>query len=132
MERRYPYRRNQNDLTEHPGSSREWVAGWLERRFPGPETRAAFDKIGKGMKLAIARDGSVAKLIPDHRIDSSLREEPVSEVVCEALLTSGLLHELTEHGEPPVEERRQHEGYRMGWREVGLPGEQYRLFVCMQ
>ena len=97
-----------------------------------PETRSALDKIGSGMKLAIAKDGSGAKLIPDPRRGDASPEEPISDAVCESLLASGLLHQLTEHGEPPVEQRKLGEGYRCGWREIGLPGDQYRLWVCVQ
>jgi hypothetical protein len=38
-----------------------------------------------------------------------------------ALLLSGLFYELTENGE----------GQRLGWKQAGLPGDNYRLFLCM-
>lgn len=95
-------------------------------------TARALHEIGNGMKLAIARDGSGAKLIPDRKWKPEADELPISADAATALLESGLLHELTEHGEPPPDQRKRHEGYRTGWREAGLPGEQYRLFVCIQ
>jgi hypothetical protein len=38
-----------------------------------------------------------------------------------ALLQSGLIYELTENGE----------GQRLGWKQAGLPGDNYRLFLCL-
>lgn len=96
------------------------------------DTAKTLDKIGHGMRLAIARDGSGARLIPDRRFSPDADEQLLSAEVAESLLQGGLLHELTEHGEPPASERKPNEGYRAGWRETGLPGEQYRIFVMTQ
>lgn len=93
------------------------------------DTAKCMHKIGNGMRLAIARDGSGAKLIPS-RSAPETQEEPISANVAQSLIP--LLHELTEHGEPPADQRKRYEGYRIGWREAGLPGDQYRLFVCIQ
>ncbi len=96
------------------------------------EARIVLANIGSGRVLAIARDGSVAKLIPVPRRTPSKQEFIVELAVAEEAIASNQLHELTEDGEPPREQRIRGGGYRMGWAELELPGDRFRLFCCVQ
>ena len=88
--------------------------------------------MGTGMRLAIPRQAiGHARLLRDPRYSpiSTFREvirleieADVPERVVKELQDRGLIWELTEFGE----------GNRIGWREAGLPGESYRLYVCTQ
>ena len=73
-----------------------------------------------GSVLAIARDLSHAVLLD--RDDPSI-QTPVD--LQAAMIVAGALYRIRE-----LNERR--EGHVGGWREAGLPGEKYRLFVPLQ
>lgn len=96
------------------------------------DARTVLLNVGSGRVLAVARDGSHAKLVPVPKRNMGNVEYDVAMVAAEEAIASGRLRELTEHGEPPLAERNPLQGYKLGWRELELSGEGYRLFCCVQ
>lgn len=96
---------------------------WLKDRLPNDEARAAFVEIGHGMRLAIPRNGAgPAELIRDPRFPVVFYAHNISELAATLLIKSGLLAEMTE----------QTENCKLGWKDSPLPGEAFRLYVCIQ
>jgi len=90
------------------------------------EGQVALAKVGAGLRFCYPREGTAGGSIlvphptwPNHRFGE--REDLPAAVAAE-LLKSPLLGELTE-------QRNQN---KIGWREAGLPGEQYRVFAFVQ
>ena len=111
-------------------------ADFLERKSKimklSENARAVLSTIGTGRVLAVALDGSHAKLLPVPRRNHSRQEYDVPMEIANEAIESGQLRQMTEDGEPPIAERKRGEGYRMGWRKLQVPGEGYRIYCCVQ
>ena len=92
------------------------------------------DLMGKGHRLRVSRaNGAVGLWEFSHGAPGAMRFVGlVPRDVFRSLKQSSLIHQLTELGEPPPAERKPGEGYRMGWREAGLDGENGDWWVCTQ
>jgi hypothetical protein len=86
-------------------------------------------QIGTGMVLRIPKSGYGPELHCDYETEHALMllegEDNVKAV--RELIQSGLIHKLTELGEPPDGDTR-----RLGWRELGLDGDVADWWVCTQ
>ena len=95
-----------------------WSAGTLFK-----ESQDVMDEIGQGMILAQHRvnDGLFVMFkrgpwnppFENHLVDINVGRE---------LLSSGLLSELTEH----------RNNQKVGWRELDLPGEEFKFYLMIQ
>jgi hypothetical protein len=86
-------------------------------------------QIGTGMVLRIPKNGYGPELHCDYETEHAVMtldgEDNVKAV--RELIQSGLIHKLTELGEPPDGDTR-----RLGWRELGLDGGVADWWVCTQ
>jgi hypothetical protein len=98
--------------------------------------RDLYTSMGRGATLRIPHDGTQPQLIlftRDHRVDlKQSHREPVSLSAFADLAATGLIHQLTELGEPPVDKRINLRSWRQGWREMGYDGDVADWWVCTQ
>jgi hypothetical protein len=87
-----------------------------------PEALVVLNEIGQDMRLAVSRLSGDAKLIRDPRLNLTLPEHTVSPEIVKELIAKRLISELTEFTD----------NCKLGWREMGLPGEAYHLYACTQ
>lgn len=80
------------------------------------------DRIGSGYRLRIARDGSDARLVDAYGLPNGRAPIPLDKPEVDAVISSGLITKLTEHGE----------GSRIGWRAAGYDGDVADWWVCTQ
>jgi hypothetical protein len=98
----------------------------MREKYTVPQLRV-FRLMGQGYKLCVPHDGSQPQMISysgERPVKIPIRPE-----VFLPLIDEGILHKLTEHGEPPPEERQGLTSWRLGWREKGLDGEHADFFV---
>jgi hypothetical protein len=99
--------------------------------------RDLYGSMGRGGKLRVPLSGLSPEIVlpgRDGRIDlkTSHRVCIATPNIVAELANTGLIHKLTEHGEPPPEQRAKHGGYRIGWREAGYDGDAADWWVCTQ
>jgi hypothetical protein len=85
--------------------------------------------IGRGQPLMVLKDGSgavFAAVRPGQEVVHAS-----ADLVAE-LLSSGMLHKMSELGEPPVGQRKRGDGWRSGWRELGWDGKIADWYVLVQ
>jgi hypothetical protein len=93
-------------------------------------------KMGEGQPLRVPYNNATfapdsgAILAAGHRPGSIAI--PIPRELALAVIASGQVHKLTQFGEPPVEQRQRHEGYRCGWRELGWDGSNADYYCLMQ
>lgn len=96
-----------------------------------PEAFEIFDAMGYGMILLEHRGKKECKLVYNPKLkehlENSFREINVEWEVFDELYKSGRITELNEYTE-----RWKGGGGKIGWREFGLPGEEFRVFACTQ
>lgn len=88
-----------------------------------------FHSMGLGFVLGIPHDGSTPFLRPRKGNGCGFSGE---QLAADELISSGLIYKLTEHGEPPPEQRKRGDGWRNGWREMNLDGDVADWWVCTQ
>jgi hypothetical protein len=107
----------------------------LPRPRLSPSALVLYQAMGEGFMMRVAHGGELAQFAPIRQADvmgtgfASRDFEAVKELV-----ESGLVHQLTEHGEPPFgsKERARLGSWRSGWRELGLDGDVADWWVCTQ
>lgn len=93
------------------------------------EAAIVYSTMGSGFIIRVPHDGTTPKLVPrdGDGCGFSCAAKPVEE-----LAALGMIHKLTEHGEPPPEQRKRGESWRNGWRDKGLDGDVADWWVCTQ
>lgn len=100
-----------------------WASREALRRTWSAEALTLYREIGEGMRLLLHPKNGLARLVKHPRFDSfGHREREVDRHIVDELLRSGWLRELPEHETDHV----------VGWRESGLPGEEFHVYACLQ
>lgn len=110
----------------------------MTQTTPRPVSKAAgdlYEMMGRGGKLRVPLNGSQITVNIRDVASSKWADwevHPISLEAFQELAATGFIHKLTEHGEPPSEQRKPRDGWRSGWREIGLDGESADWWVCTQ
>jgi hypothetical protein len=102
----------------------------------GADAKWLYGLMGRGARLRIPYGEQLGQLVSCQLVSwpSGLRfANHFSLEAINELVASGLIHKLTELGEPPTEEERKKQGsWRLGWRELGMDGDVAAWWVCTQ
>lgn len=93
------------------------------------EAAIVYSTMGNGFILRVPHDGNTPQMIPR---DGGGCGFSCDIKTVEELARIGLIHKLTEHGEPPPEQRKRGDSWRSGWRDKGLDGAIADWWVCTQ
>ena len=104
-----------------------------------------YERMGAGGLLRVPHDGSPPTIHIREmkrfswkdcrgfiRFPRNWESYPVEKAAFEEVASTGFIHKLTEHGEPPPEQRKRGEGWRNGWRDMNLDGQSADWWVCTQ
>ena len=104
-----------------------------------PSALVMYEAMGRGFMMRVAHGSQLAQFVNTRPsgyssavVGCGFGTRDIAAV--NELIASGLVHQLTEHGEPPVgsKERARLGGWRSGWRELGLDGDVADWWVCTQ